>query len=109
MTKEELNMKSEDKKDIFSKTKTIYDAGYGEIFFKNFLAGLGRGLGGVFIYIIFIIILSLVFYNFVLPRFMPLITGYMNIFKSLESISNIKSGESNIIPENLNILKLLGQ
>lgn len=102
-------LKSEDKKDLISKTKTIYEAGAGEIFFKNFLAGFGRGLGGVFVYIIFLFIISLVIYNFVLPKFMPLITGYMNLLKSLESVSNIKSGGSNIIPENLDILKLLGK
>ncbi len=34
------------KEESTPKTKTIYDAGYGEIFWKNFLAGLGNGLGG---------------------------------------------------------------
>jgi len=109
MDEKELVVKSEDKKDLVSKTKTIYDAGAGEIFWKNFLAGFSRGLGGVFIYIIFLLIISAVFYNFVLPKFMPLITGYIDILKSFSSISNPKSGGSNIIPENLDILKLLGK
>jgi len=109
MDKRELVIKSEDKSDLVSKTKTIYEAGALEIFWKNFLAGFGRGLGGVFVYIIFLIIISLVIYNFVLPKFMPLITGYMSLFKSFNSISNPKSGGNNIVPENLDILKLLGK
>ena len=109
MDKEELVLKSEDKKDLVSKTKTIYDAGYGEIFWKNFLAGFGRGLGGVFIYIICLLIISWVVINFVLPKFMPAITSYMSLFKSFNSISNPKSGGNNIVPENLDILKLLGK
>lgn len=109
MDEGELAVKSEDRGDIVSKTKTLYDAGPLEIFWKNFLAGFGRGLGGIFVYLIFLFIIAGVFYNFVLPKFMPAITGYMNLFKSLESISNVKPGAGNIIPENLNIQKLLGQ
>jgi len=107
--KGELVIKSEDKKDLVSKTKTIYEAGAGEIFWKNFLAGFGRSLGGVFVYVIFLLIISWVIYNFVLPKFMPLITGYMNIFKSFNSISNTKSGAGNTSPGGLDILKLLGK
>ena len=109
MDEGELVVKSEDKSDIVSKTKTLYEAGPLEIFWKNFLAGFGRGLGGVFVYIIFLFIISGIFFNFVLPKFMPAISGYMNLLKSLGSISNTKSGSGNIIPENLNIQKLLGK
>ena len=109
MSKRDLVIKSEDKGDLISKTKTIYDAGPGEIFWKNFLAGLSRGLGGVFVYIVFLLIIFGVFYNFVLPKFMPAITGYMDLLKSLSSISNIKSEPGNIIPKNLDIQKLFGQ
>lgn len=106
-----LVSKNEDKSDMVSKTKTIYDAGIGEIFWKNFLVGLSRGLGGIFVYLIFFFIISVFFYTFVLPKLMPSITGYMDIFKSLGSISKLKSNPSNTIPGNLNInfQKLLGQ
>lgn len=109
MIKEELVIKSEDKGDLVSKTKTIYEASAGEIFWKNFLAGFGRGLGGVFVYIIFLVIVWVVVLNFVLPKVMPSITNLMGLSKSLETISNVKSGGSNIVPENLDILKLLGK
>ncbi len=109
MDKGELVIKSENKGDLVSKTKTIYEASLGEIFWKNFLAGFGRGLGGLFVYIIFLLIIGAIVYTFVLPKFMPLINGYTNLLKSFGSISNTKSGSVNIIPENLDLQKLFGQ
>lgn len=111
MDERELTIKSENNNDMVSKTKTIYEAGIGEIFWKNFVAGFSRGLGGVFVYVFFFVIIGLLFYNFVLPKLMPSITAYMDIFKSLGSISKLKSNPNSAIPENLNIdfQKLLGQ
>lgn len=104
-----LVIKSENRADLVSKTKTIYEAEAGEIFWKNFLAGFARGIGGVFVYIIFLLIISVVFTNFILPKLMPTVTGYMDLFKSIGSISNTKSQLDNIVPENLDLQKLLGQ
>lgn len=109
MDKGGLVIKSENKGDLVSKTRTIYDAGAGEIFWKNFLAGFGRGLGGVFVYIIFLLIIGALVYTFVLPKFMPLIIGYTNLLKSFGSISNTKPGSVNIIPKNLDLQKIFGQ
>lgn len=105
----ELVVKSEDKSDLVSKTKTIYNASPGEIFWKNFLAGFSRSLGGILVYLIFLFIFSGVFFNFVLPKLMPSITNYMNLFQSLGSSSNTKSGSGIILPENLDLQKLFGQ
>ena len=44
MNENEMIVKSEDREDRVSKTKTLYDAGTGEIIWKNFLAGASRGL-----------------------------------------------------------------
>lgn len=109
MDEKELTVKSEDKSDLVSKTKTIYDATFGEIFWKNFLAGFSRSLGGILVYLIFLFIFSGVFFNFVLPKLMPSINSYMNIFNSLGSIPNTKSGTGIIVPENLDLQKLFGQ
>lgn len=105
----QLVLNSEDRKDILNKAKTIYEAGAGEIFWKNFLAGFGRGLGGIFVYIFSLIIISLVFYKIVLPKFMPMINNLMGLSESLKSVQNIKPGAINLIPENLNLQKVLGQ
>lgn len=109
MENENLIIKSENKTDLVSKTKTIYEAGAGEIFWKNFLAGFGRGLGGVFVYIIFLLIIGTIVYTFVLPKFMPLITSYTDLMKTFGSVSNTKSQLDNIVPGNLDIQKLFGQ
>lgn len=101
MNEQELIVKSEDGGDRVSKTKTIYDAGVGEIIWKNFLAGFSRSIGGIFVYLIFLFIISGLIFNVVLPKFMPSITNYMNLFNSLQSGSNL--------PKNLDIEKLLSQ
>lgn len=101
MDQQQLIVKSEDGGDRVSKTKTIYEASAVEILWKNFLAGVGRGLGGVFVYLIFLFVVVGVFINTVLPQIMPMFENYMSIFKSLGSV--------NSIPQNLDIQKLLGQ
>ncbi len=89
--------------------RTIYNAGPGEIFFKNFLAGLGRGLGSLFVYLIFLVILGVIAINFVLPKVLPLITGYTDLLKSLEGVSNLKSSPANTIPGNPDLQQLFGK
>jgi hypothetical protein len=101
MDEKELIVKSEDGGDRVSKTKTIYDAGPGEIIWKNFLAGFSRSIGGIFVYILFLFIFSGIVINVVLPKLMPLITTYTNIFKSLSPASNAKPGSIDL----LNLIK----
>lgn len=101
MDQQELIVKSEDGGDRVSKTKTIYDAGVGEIIWKNFLAGFSRGVGGIFVYLIFLFVISGIIFNVVLPKLMPQITSYMNLFNSL--------GSGNNSPVNFDIEKLLSQ
>lgn len=84
--------------------KGIYNAGAGEIFWKNFLAGFSRALGGIFVYLIFLAVVGLFFINFALPKLMPMIESYTNF---LNSVSNMKSAPASITPENLQ--NLLGQ
>ena len=42
---------SEDGQDRITKTRTLYDAGTGEIIWKNFLAGVSRAAGSIFLLI----------------------------------------------------------
>ena len=90
------------------KTKTIYDARYGEIFWKNFLAGLGNGLGGLSVYLISLAVIGIIFFYFVLPTLMPTINAYTNFFKSVSSVVNTKPSAPNS-PENFLLQKLLGR
>jgi len=90
------------------KTKTIYDAHYGEIFWKNFLAGLGNGLGGLSVYLISLAVIGIIFFYFVLPTLMPTINAYTNFFKSVSSVINTKPSAPNS-SENFFLQKLLGK
>lgn len=99
----------EEKNDIHTtQTKTLYDSSYGEIFGKNFVAGFGKALGGLFVTIALYVFLGLLFVNVVLPRFEPFITSMTNLSKSLQSLPRINQGSEITIP-NLNLKKLLGQ
>lgn len=57
--------------DLVSKTKTIYEVDAGEIFWRNFLAGMSRALGGMVIYFAVIFILGNIFLNYVWPVLEP--------------------------------------
>jgi len=96
-----LVIKSEDKSDLVSKNKTIYDASAGEIFWRNFLAGASRGLGGIFVNLIFLLIIGVLFINIILPQVMPMVNSYLNIFKLPGKINNL--------PQNFGLPQLLGQ
>lgn len=109
MDEKELIVKSEEKEDFISKTKTIYNAGFGEIFWKNFLAGISRSLGGIFVYIVFLFIFSGIFLNIILPKIMPSIESYTNLIKSFGTINNPKQGTGIVLPQNFDLQKILGQ
>ena len=71
--------------------KTIYDSGYGEIFLKHFLAGLGHALGALFVNLILFIVTGYLFVVYVLPQFTPLINSMTNLSKSLAPFTNTKT------------------
>ena len=73
--------------DQLNQTKSIYEASAKEVFFKNFLAGFGRALGGIFIYIIFIGISIFMFINFAYPQMKPFIDEYRQAVQSINSIN----------------------
>lgn len=80
--------------------KTIYDAGNGEIFIKNFLAGLGHGLGGLLVHLIFFVVSIVLVTYFVLPQLEPFITSLTDITNSFKTLSE---------PPQLNIGQFLRQ
>lgn len=69
-----------------SHNKTLYDASLREIFWKNFVAGLSRALGGIVIYALFTLgILTLVI-QFIMPILSPLLDQFGTIFSTLERL-----------------------
>lgn len=72
--------------------RTIYDASAVEVFFKNFLAGVGHGLGTVAIYLVFISIVFMLVARFVWPVVEPYVTLYKNSMESLQKFQNMMPG-----------------
>lgn len=74
--------------DRLNQTKTMYDVSSMEVFGKNFLAGLGRSLGSISIYIFFLIAIYSVFIKYTLPQIEPFIKEYR---QAIESITKLNS------------------
>jgi hypothetical protein len=68
--------------------RTIYDASSGEIFWKNFVAGLGHAIGGVVIYIIFLAIMVMSVVRFLWPIVQPYVQLYRTSMESLQKIQS---------------------
>lgn len=68
------------------KSRSIYDATAGEIFWRNFLAGASRSLGGIIFYLIFILIIGSVFIRYLTPILSPLLDQLNTISGSLNRI-----------------------
>ncbi len=71
------NIPSEDKT---TKSRTLFDATPFEIFWRNFLAGIARTLGSIFLYIIFLFLLSYISYLFVFPKLTPIVDNFTKLF-----------------------------
>ncbi len=70
---------------------SLYDASYWEIFWKNFLVGFARGLGGFVVYIVFLLIAYYSFISVVLPKLQPFLTAFI---KAQETVSKIQNPQS---------------
>ena len=77
---------------------TIYQAGYGEIFFKNFLAGIARGLGSLFVWFILIFI----GYRLLWPQLASQMERMTNLVENLQSNPIIQQNQK--IPQDINQL-----
>ena len=74
--------------DAVSKTRTIYDVGPMEVFWRNLLAGFARGLGSLVVYVIFIVILGFFFSRFILPQLQPLISSFADSVNTLNALQH---------------------
>lgn len=76
-------VKTEAKEDRVGSVKTIYQVSGWTIFWRNFLAGFGRALGGIFIYLVFISLAAFVFITTVWPQISPIFGSYVKLMNSL--------------------------
>jgi|GEM_PF-1651329 len=75
--------------------RTIYDASAAEVFFKNFLAGVGHGLGGVFVYFLFVLFMLYLAARFVWPVVQPYVNMYQQSMQSLQKMQHLIPGSGN--------------
>lgn len=68
-------------------TRTIYQVGAGEIFWRNFLAGMARALGGLLIYFAVVIVLVNVFMNYLWPVLEPSFQQFSAAVEGLEQLN----------------------
>ena len=80
--------------DQITKKKTIYDVGVFEIFWRNFLAGFARSLGGYILYIIFIFVLGNVVVTVLWPKIQPLVDEFQSFSGVTRQIQQIESTRS---------------
>ncbi len=78
--------------------QAIYQASYSEIFFKNFLAGMARGLGSLFIWFL----VMFIGYKLLWPQLASQINRLTNLVENLQSNPIINQNQQ--IPQNLNDL-----
>ncbi len=56
--------------------KTLYEVGVWEIVWRNFLAGMSRGLGNLILLIIFSLVIGNLFMTYIWPHLSPLVDNF---------------------------------
>lgn len=70
--------------DSLKKHKTVYDVSYKELVWRNFVAGMSRALGIVFIQFLFFAVMAGITAQLLLPQITKLFGGYFNTINSMQ-------------------------
>lgn len=87
MTGEKLNQNP----DSVGGSRTLYDANYSEIFWKNLVAGAARGLGQFFFNILLVLVVGGLFFNYVWPMIEPLLASFTTLTEQIEGLQGINN------------------
>ncbi|MFC1653520.1 hypothetical protein ACFL1M_01605 [Patescibacteria group bacterium] len=85
--------------DQVSKNKTIYDVSSFEVFWRNFVAGMGRAFGGLIMYVIVLVVLASLINQYLMPKITPLIGTLQD---SVDSLNQLNSGPKDGVDQILN-------
>lgn len=85
--------------DRFKVNKTIYDVSAFEVFGRNFLAGMGRALGGIAIYFFFLGIISYGFIQYLYPQIKPFIDEYRQAMDSINQLQKTTQPGTSLDPQ----------
>lgn len=70
--------------DALKNGKTVYDVSYKELVWRNFLAGMSRSIGMVFVQFVFFVVIAGILAQLVLPRVMGVFSPYLETLQSLQ-------------------------
>ena len=93
----ENKVKNVAKPDWIGNSKTIYDVGSFEVFWRNFVAGMGRALGTIIMYFLFVYVIYATFVNLIFPTLKPYLDGYMNLLNIMGRNEQLQTGQSNSV------------
>lgn len=94
MDSEKLNQNP----DNLGQGKTIYTAGFSEIFWKNFVAGLARGLGMFVFSLLLWLVIGGLFVSYAWPMLQPMMRSLETLTNSVEQMQDLNSNFSNGLP-----------
>lgn len=83
-----MHMVLQDEDQLTSK-KTLYDAKYSEIIWRNFLAGVSRAFGGIVLYIVFFVVVGNLFMTYVWPRMEPVVSQLQSFSATMRQINRL--------------------
>lgn len=89
VTEDQAVVQSEDFADRAGGVKTIYDVSGFEIAWRNFLAGMSRALGGIFLYVVLVFFVGVVISNYVVPRIQPMVNSFQEALESMSSLKDL--------------------
>jgi len=101
-------IKTVPKTDLVTATKTIYDVTPSEVFWRNFIAGVGRTMGALVLYFIFLFVIGMIVVQVVGPMFTPLMKDFDTAVESLERVE-ILQGRSEKVLESEEVQELIKQ
>jgi len=84
--------------DILLGGRSIYDVSANEIFWKNFLAGLGRGLGMFLFNLLLWVMIGGLFFGYVWPLTQPLVSSFQSLSTSLQGLQQVNESFSTGLP-----------
>lgn len=77
--------------DILPSGKSIYDVSKSEIFWRNFIAGFARGLGGFLFAVIIFAILTALTAQLLMPYLNPIIESLSSLTGTMNSLNDSQS------------------
>lgn len=98
ITGDKAVIKSEQPEDQAGQLATIYSVSGWQIIWRNFLAGISRALGSVFVYVIVLTITGYLFSQIILPVIQPLIDQYLGALDAVSSLQELNQSRESSLP-----------